>query len=366
MTKYIQHGNVYEVTDNGSLVVFDKLPTATYTIGMNPMTGEFLLKTIDPYVMEDKIYGDVAKKADRILNTFKSRTVATGLLLSGEKGCGKTMLAKLLAIEGQRRDYPTIVINMPLCGEKFNQFIQSIDQPCVIIFDEYEKVYNEEVLQNKMLTLLDGVYPTQKLFVLTTNEYSRINTNMLNRPGRLFYSLEYTGLDEQFVREYAVDNLTNKEHIAGLVQLSLLFKNFNFDMLKALVEEMNRYQENAAAAIKMMNIKVSSYATHMEIHDFIYKGSKALTYTSYERDGFHVDPLKPFGLEIFPTLKDREAHDNDEDEYESEEIAIQPDNCTSIKNGSYTFQGKDWKLVLKKKVFTNKPWDIDSYLGLVA
>jgi hypothetical protein len=175
-------------------------------------------------------------------------------MLTGEKGSGKTLLAKLLAVTAAEAAVPTIVINEPWCGEGFNSFMQMIEQPTVILFDEFEKVYDKDD-QEKMLTLLDGVYPSKKLFILTCNDKWRIDSHMRNRPGRIFYSLDFKGLEQDFIMEYCADNLDNVDHIASVCRVAAMFDQFNFDMLKALVEEMNRYKETASEAMRMLNAK---------------------------------------------------------------------------------------------------------------
>jgi hypothetical protein len=55
--------------------------------------------------------------------------------------------------------------------------------------------------------------------------------------------------------DYAVANLADPTSANGIVKASLLFPKFNFDMLKALVEEMNRYGESAMDSLKFLNIK---------------------------------------------------------------------------------------------------------------
>ena len=132
--------------------------------------------------------------------------------------------------------------------------MQMIEQPTIIIFDEFEKVYDNEE-QEKLLTLLDGVYPSKKLFVITTNDKYRVNQHMRNRPGRIFYRLDYTGLEREFIIEYCEDNLDDKTHIESICRFSMMFNAFNFDMLKALVEEMNRYKETPQEAMRMLNAK---------------------------------------------------------------------------------------------------------------
>jgi hypothetical protein len=78
---------------------------------------------------------------------------------------------------------------------------------------------------------------------------------MRNRPGRIFYSLDFKGLEQDFIVEYCQDNLQNNEHIEHICKIALMFSQFNFDMLKALVEEMNRYGETPQQAMKMLNAK---------------------------------------------------------------------------------------------------------------
>jgi hypothetical protein len=78
---------------------------------------------------------------------------------------------------------------------------------------------------------------------------------MRNRPGRIFYSLDFKGLEQDFIIEYCRDNLDNVDHIASVCRVAAMFDQFNFDMLKALVEEMNRYEETASEAMRMLNAK---------------------------------------------------------------------------------------------------------------
>ena len=157
---FIKQGNKYTVTSRAALDLHETLPVATYTVGVNPITGEYYLQTIDPFDICDdedddkkvdqfgsttctKIYGDTKKLANRILRTYLDRgdTKSTGVLLAGEKGSGKTFLAKYIStVASKKHNIPTVVINQPLHGERFNAFIQSIQQPVIFLFDEFEKI----------------------------------------------------------------------------------------------------------------------------------------------------------------------------------------------------------------------------------
>ena len=253
MSHFFRNGNQFRIADDRSLDLYKHLPAGNYIVKQD-MFKNFYLEQVDSFEHKGKIYGDTLKTADRILNTFFNRTSGTGVMLNGEKGSGKTLLAKILSSKGAERDVPTLLLNQPWCGDDFNKLIQDIDQPCILLFDEFEKVYDHDQ-QESILTLLDGVFPSQKLFVITCNDKWRVDQHMRNRPGRIYYMLDFKGLDVDFIREYCEDNLKTKKHIDTICKISSLFSEFNFDMLKALVEEMNRYGETPQEALKMLNAK---------------------------------------------------------------------------------------------------------------
>lgn len=270
-TKFLRRANDWNVVDSSALNVHDALPGGNYIIRQDPVSNALYLQSVEEFHAPPKFYGDTLQRAERILSTFQTRPAGTGVLLSGEKGSGKTLLARTVSIMAAERGIPTIIINAPWSGDAFFSFLNAITQPCIILFDEFEKVYSgnkdddglkpvhqqfygDNPAQNAILTLLDGVFQTKKLFMLTCNDKFGINRNMLNRPGRIFYALEFQGLDEQFVRDYATDNLKNKDRIEQIVRVAAMFEHFNFDMLKALIEEMNRYNESASDSLAMLNI----------------------------------------------------------------------------------------------------------------
>lgn len=251
MTYFMQSGDSF-IPTAGKDALLDTLPAGNYTVAES-MTGLYF-KRVESFPAPGKLYGDIAKYADRIVYTFLDRERATGALFAGEKGSGKTQLARLIAYKGYALGLPTILVNAPYAGDPFNNLLATIEQPAIVVFDEFEKVYDKE-RQEAVLTLLDGTMTTKKLFLLTVNDKYAVNSHMKNRPGRLFYSLQFDGLESSFVREYCEDNLHNQDHIDMMVKVSTLFTAFNFDMLKALVEEMNRYKEDPFEALKMLNAK---------------------------------------------------------------------------------------------------------------
>lgn len=369
MSYFFRYGNTYKVSDTRAVDIAEHLPGGNYVVKFNDQTGEFFLEGIEDFNMPPKMYGDNTEKRDRILNTFFDRPAATGVLLVGEKGSGKTLLTKSIAIKLKEMDCPTIIINSPFCGDVFNKFIQSIEQPCAIIMDEFEKVYDDEH-QEKVLTLLDGVFPTKKLFLLTTNS-TKIDQHLKNRPGRIYYHLEYAGLEESFMLEYCEDNLKYPEHTERLIQIAGCFGSFNFDMLKAVVEEINRYNESPSTVMQLLNARISNDSSVSYDIEVYLDGKKIANnvHPNYLKSSPLAIEYKP-NIDIYGTGKVDDMEDNSDEPLEMSEaqkLSIDPffknpdftlsdDKLLKISKGgvmTYRFDhhGKDLLIILTKKSY---------------
>lgn len=250
MTHFFRNGNRYTVAANDAVNVTEVLPAGNYVLKKCPNTGLYL-ESSEPFTEPPKIYGDCLKNAERILSTYLHRGKNTGVLLVGEKGSGKTLLLREVC---NKSNLPVVIINEPFTGDNFNSFLSYITQKCIVVFDEFEKTYDSED-QERVLTLLDGTYQSNKLFLITSNNKWSLNDNMQNRPGRIFYLLEFNGVEEEFIREYCYDNLFDRERTEEVVETSYQFSKFNFDMLCALVEEINRYGDSIKEVLKILNVK---------------------------------------------------------------------------------------------------------------
>lgn len=341
MAYFLKNGTTFRVSSKEAMDLHEALPAGNYTVAVD-MLGNFYLEQIDSFEIPSKMYGNTVRHTDRIINSFWSRPQQTGVLLNGEKGSGKTLLAKNISTELAKQGVPTIVINRDWTGDGFFKLLQDIDQPCVVLFDEFEKVYDREK-QEEILTLLDGVFGSKKLYILTVNDKYRVDSHMRNRPGRIFYLLDFKGLDVNFIREYCEDNLNNKQYIDQICSLTSLFGEFNFDMLKALVEEMNRYGETPTEALEMLNAK-PEYDQGARYEIKLIDEGKEVPVDVLGTHEWRGNPLAVAGVRV--------EYDTDpnNDEAEWKDFRFTPENLINLNSqeGKFIFESKGARLILTR------------------
>jgi hypothetical protein len=250
MTKFLKTDSDVRIIKDANIRVSDELRPGAYLIKKFPMSEELYLSEIEPFKIPKKVYGNAEWLTERILNTYSQRSGSTGVLLTGEKGSGKTMLSKMLS---HKSGLPVIIVDAEWHGTSFNDFLYSIKQKCVILFDEFDKNYAYDK-QEKVLSLLDGVFDGQKLFIVTANKTSHLTGYVTNRPGRFFYHVEYESIENDLIEEFCKDKNISDEIIIELKDLAYSFSGFNFDMLSAVVEEYQRYGGEISEVVKYLNV----------------------------------------------------------------------------------------------------------------
>ena len=133
-----------------------------------------------------------------------------GVILSGPKGVGKSMFARLLAEAGKKSNLPLLIVDTPAPG--IEDFISSIHQECIVLFDEFEKTFKTDKdsdysPQDNLLSLFDGIDDGKKLYIITCNDTRGLSPFLLNRPGRFHYHFMLSTPTGDEVREYMNDNL---------------------------------------------------------------------------------------------------------------------------------------------------------------
>lgn len=294
--KAINIGTRYEIYDD-ALKTFDRLPAKTYVVRFAKMTGFFLEERPDLDVGE-KIYGVQPEKADKVLSAFSQFERNLGVILSGNKGIGKSLFARLLSSKAVNAGLPVIVVEKFIPG--IAAYIESIEQEVVVLFDEFDKTFggikpgeNEMDPQSGMLSLFDGISQGKKLFVITCNDLHKLNDYLVNRPGRFHYHFRFDYPTPAEIREYLHDKLGTRyqSDIEKVVMFSKKV-NLNYDCLRAIAFEL-QCGDPFEMAIQDLNI----INTREEIYNITLHFSGGVTMTAkYQLDLFDVDGIESVDL----------------------------------------------------------------------
>lgn len=236
----VHSGNQFQIYSN-ALKTYERLPAGTYEVGFSKFSGFFLTAHNDLVVNEAKVYGCSEQKVKKVLNSFSKVDRNFGVILSGRKGIGKSLFARLLAVHSKEVGLPLILVSAYYPG--IASFLTSIEQEVVVLFDEFEKTFagNEDVSpQEELLPMFDGLDGGKKLFVVTCNEVNKLNTYLLNRPGRFHYHFILTNPTPDEIREYLTDKLEEQHHhvIKKVVNFSA-YTDLTYDILRAIAFEIN-------------------------------------------------------------------------------------------------------------------------------
>ena len=234
------------------LTVTDTIPVGTYQIQFNEMMGYSLVKTND-FVHTGRVYGDHLNLVDKISSRYELAERNFGTILGGRKGTGKSMTARIISEKLIERGIPTIMVTDNTPG--LSRFLQSIEQPVFVLIDEFEKVFpcnDDGDEQAAFLSVFDGFHPNKHFYLITINEYDKLNKYFIGRTGRFYYDITFGKLSMDEIKDYIQD--TVEEQYIKPTLVSLLYRlNTNYDQLNAISRELN-LGENIENILKYLNL----------------------------------------------------------------------------------------------------------------
>ena len=245
-----------------SLVIEKKLKPAVYTVDFVPMRG-FFLKKHTPLTVTEKLYGKHEQKIDKLLKAYEYFERPMGVIFSGDKGIGKSIAARMLCQKSVEKGLPVILIEENFEG--LAQFLNSIEQECVVLFDEFEKnfrkVYDHDGdekgnAQDSLLSLFDGTGSNiKRLYLITCNDTYQLSDFMVNRPGRFHYHIRWEYPTQKEITEYLKDKVKPEYHdqIEEVLKFTA-FQELNYDCLRAIAFELNMGQK-FVETLEDLNIK---------------------------------------------------------------------------------------------------------------
>lgn len=213
---------------------------------------------LESYKMPDKLYGTMKNRAYRVWNDYVYNNRSTGVLLTGNKGSGKTLLATYLCNIAISFGLPVYIIDTKFPDKLLSKLIPIISnqlRECVVFIDEFGKLFNRDC-QDSMLTMLSDINDTKKIFVLTENHDYYINQYIVDRPGRIKYHYEFMKIDLDVLEGYCIDNNVSYSLLEELKAKWESVNIFSFDQLQAIVNEHNKYPNDGLKdIISVLNVK---------------------------------------------------------------------------------------------------------------
>lgn len=217
---------------------YELIPGKVYDLKWDDFNDHTYLKENGDLNIPKKLYkfeedNNLIKRCITYFNSDKAG-LTTGVLLSGLKGSGKSMLAKRLAIES---NLPIIIVDREYRLKRIEQFFKNVNTPVCIILDEFEK--NDYYWPtDSILTFLDGIQHTaKKLVIMTCNDTYAINDNLFDRSSRIRYWREYDMNDnlvfiDMLINDKGIeDKDTVKEFIINNMSV------ISFDNVNAFLDE---------------------------------------------------------------------------------------------------------------------------------
>ena len=136
---WLQSNNTYKKVE-GDFSTVETVPVGIYNIGLS-MSGWYLEKYADKFTFDYKIYGLQTEFCEHVLKTYKNTTGNFGIMLTGTKGTGKTVTAKILA---NYFNLPVIIVkDMEDSNQAMIEFLSGFNFDCVLFFDEFETLGKE-------------------------------------------------------------------------------------------------------------------------------------------------------------------------------------------------------------------------------
>lgn len=253
----VNSGSTYQIYDE-SLITYRLLPSQNYIVRFDKRSG-FFLEKYEKIEIKEKIYGVHEEKINKVLKSFEKFDRHLGVILSGHKGIGKSLFAKMLSIRAVESNIPLIIVDTYIPG--IASFLESIQQEVMILFDEFDKTYGSVKAEDGMadpqvelLTLFDGVGQGKKMFVITCNNIRNLNEYLINRPGRFHYHFRFDFPSPEEIKEYLEDKL-EEQYYGEIAQVIAFSKkiDLNYDCLRSIAFEINT-GISFAEAIKDLNI----------------------------------------------------------------------------------------------------------------
>lgn len=270
------------------------LESRVYKLIPESMKAPMHLEEYSDFTIPNKIYGEpLTYLSNKVLKSFTTYKKNVGVLLAGLKGTGKSLQLKHLAMQS---NMPVIIVSDPIHGTVLTDFLEKAPNSCVVLFDEFEKVYREREVHESILSLLDGLSTNPHIFVLTVN--GKVSSFLEGRPSRIRYKKTYGSLSEKIIREIASDLLDDKSKVDSVVNHLYMMEEVNIDMAVSLIQDINLYPDESISKIaKTFNLEDPLSGSY-DVHFF----TKGLYFTPIASKNYElIEEIENYCIDEFDT-----------------------------------------------------------------
>ena len=241
--KFLKVGKNVSFKFNTDGLECDLTPGMVYNIKVDSYTRAVSLEETTPFSMPSKVYCTSRDKRfiDKVLNSYKlSENGFTGVMLSGLKGSGKTIMAKSIANES---NLPIINIDKSIRPWALKVLVELLgDTNICFMFDELDKLL-EDYDDSALLQILDGADTKGKHMILfTCNNEAYISEYLIDRCSRIRYWRKFDEMSPSLIMEVLNDKLNDKKEVESLTDfIKDNFEICSFDNIASFINEVNNY-----------------------------------------------------------------------------------------------------------------------------
>lgn len=243
-TSLLKIGNEIVFTQSG--IHYEMKPGTVYNVSYDRYGDDVKLVEAPGLQMPNDLYTPVedVKFMNKVINHYNKSNRTTGVMLTGTKGSGKTVMAKNIAMQS---NLPIIVIDKSLRPCFLKTLFNKLENIHVcVIFDEIDKLGNDYD-DDYLLQILDGISSSSKhLVIATCNDADDINECLIDRCGRIRYFRTFNEMRPSMIKCILNDRLDDKKKTDSLTDF--IIKNFgciSFDNVSSFIEEVNEYPETS-------------------------------------------------------------------------------------------------------------------------
>ena len=240
-SKFIKVGNSISFKFNTDGLDYDLQPGIVYTVSYDGYENKFILSEAPSLKLPDEMYFSESdnKFISKILNRFeRSKNEVTGVMLSGLKGSGKTVMCKKVALDS---NLPIILIDKSIHPKalcRLFNLLEDIDI-CAII-DEIDKL-GADYDDSYLLKILDGINSSgRKLMLFTCNNDNMVSEFLIDRCSRIRYWKEFDEMSKDLIKYILEDRLEDKSEVKSVLDFIISrFGCVSFDNVNSFVQEVN-------------------------------------------------------------------------------------------------------------------------------